>query len=80
MKRNEITKREFVGEIMNFTGEEMVKFRYADSQVYDDQMIITGVSIQDIMDHLTQRDDHWVEIGDHLGIQKVPGECKFFRF
>lgn len=78
--KNEITKREFVQEVMNFTGEEMVKFRYANPNTIDDQMVITGVSIREIQDHLDQRDDHWVEIGDNLGIQKVSGEYKFFRF
>lgn len=76
--KNEITKREFVAEVMNFTGEEIVKFRCP--KLDDDCEVIFKVTIKEIQDHLTQRDDHWVEIGDRLGIQKVSGEYKFFRF
>lgn len=76
----ELTKKEFIMMVMNLTGEEFVRFRTEDHRDRDESVKVKEVTIGEIEEYLSQRDDHFIEIGDVIGINKVSGVYHYYRY
>ena len=73
----EITKREFVKRFMGLDLKR-VNFRSKSANEDDESVKVHIVTIKEIEEYLSQRDDNWVELNFDLAIQKDNGVYKYY--
>lgn len=73
----EITKREFVKRFMELDLRR-VNFRSKSANEDDESVKAHIVTIKEIEEYLSQRDDNWVELNFDLAIQKANGVYKYY--
>lgn len=73
----EITKREFVKRFMDLDLKR-ITFRSRNAEIDDESVKADIVTIKEIEEYLSQRDDQWVELNFNLAIQKVGNIYKYY--
>lgn len=73
----EITKREFVKRFMDLDLKR-ITFRSRNAEIDDESVKADIVTIKEVEEYLSQRDDQWVELNFDLAIQKANGVYKYY--
>ena len=73
----EITKREFVKRFMGLDLKR-VNFRSKSADIDDESVKADIVTVKEIEEYLSQRDDQWIELNFDLAIEKVNGVYKYY--